>query len=112
MHEMLWQSNDQPKFMMRQFRDLREEAASDRKLRLLACSCCRMVWDSLEDPHLRSAVSTGEQYADGTCDAQELQTAHIAARSACMKINLSILYPKGMGANAALSTVCSKPWEA
>ena len=40
--------------------------ASDRKLRLFTCACCRRVWDLVPDPRSRKAVETSEQYADGS----------------------------------------------
>jgi hypothetical protein len=39
--------------------------ASERKLRLFCCACCRQVWDRLGWGG-RRAVAIGERYADGT----------------------------------------------
>jgi len=44
---------------------LLEQQTSERKLRLLACACCRQVWDLLPDPLSRQAVMVAERYADG-----------------------------------------------
>ena len=42
--------------------------ATDRKLRLFACGCCRQVWDSLVAGRGRNAVEVAERYADGQAD--------------------------------------------
>jgi hypothetical protein len=39
--------------------------ASERKLRLFACACARLVWDRLPADLLRESVETAEKYADG-----------------------------------------------
>jgi hypothetical protein len=38
---------------------------SPRKLRLLACGCCRLVWPLVRDPRARAALEVAERYADG-----------------------------------------------
>jgi len=39
-----------------------------RKMRLLACACCRRVWDRIVDPASRAAVEASEQFADRRMD--------------------------------------------
>jgi hypothetical protein len=57
--------------------------ASDRKLRLLACACCRRAWDFLQTSESRHAILVAERYADGLATTGELATARChAARPA------------------------------
>jgi hypothetical protein len=53
--------------------------ASERKLRLLACACCRHVWELLPDERSRSAVAVIERYADGRATPRELGAARLDA---------------------------------
>src|SRR5262245_61061836 len=48
--------------------------ASDRKLRLFACACCRHIWSHLGDDS-RRAIDAAELFADDRISKQELQTA-------------------------------------
>jgi hypothetical protein len=56
---------------------------SERKLRLLACACCRRVWDLLLEQESRHAVRVAERFADGLASEDELAIAgHQAKRPA------------------------------
>jgi hypothetical protein len=56
--------------------------ASDRKLRLFACACCRRVWDHLWSGRIgHQAVSTAEEYADGLATTDELDACWRLVRS-------------------------------
>jgi hypothetical protein len=59
--------------------------ASNRKLRLLACACCRWLWPLLRDKRSRKVVKISEQFADGNATEGELDIAGHAAWQAANK---------------------------
>jgi hypothetical protein len=48
--------------------------ASERKLRLFACACCRRVW-RFQDAHSRPIVEAAERHADGAVGVAEWSAA-------------------------------------
>jgi len=76
MTEADWQSCADPGPMLA---DLGSRA-SERKLRLFACACCRAVWHLIGNPHCRAAVLVAEQFADGQATAEELAGAEKRAQ--------------------------------
>lgn len=47
--------------------------ASGRKLQLLACGVCRLVWEHVPEPACKAAVAAAERFADGLLPADEFQ---------------------------------------
>jgi hypothetical protein len=62
MTEQDWLACQEPQEMLELL--LERGGTSDRRWRLLACSCCRSAW-SLLNKGSRAAVSVAERYADG-----------------------------------------------
>jgi hypothetical protein len=50
--------------------------ASNRKLRLFACACCRTLWDQIEDEDVRKALAASERFADGLIRDSTLTSWH------------------------------------
>src|SRR5262249_61491444 len=50
--------------------------ASDRKLRLFACACCRGIWSLFTHDACKQAVETAELYSDGLVTEDVLWAAH------------------------------------
>jgi hypothetical protein len=78
MTEAEWLQWRDPAMMLRHLRG----KASNRKLRLFACACCRRIWDLLTEEGSRKAVDVAERFADGLATDQDLSCAAEGARSA------------------------------
>ena len=61
MTELEWLTCADPRPML----DLLRGKGSERKLRLLACACCRRIWQQLADNESRTLITVAEEYADG-----------------------------------------------
>lgn len=67
MTESEWLACTDPGPMVEFLRD----KASDRRLRLFACACCRNIWHLVEDQPNRQAVEIVERHADGNATEEE-----------------------------------------
>jgi hypothetical protein len=77
--------------------------ATDRKLRLFVCACCRMVWPELTDPRSRAAVKVAERFAEGQSNDVELEQTHRAADAVAKKLAMG--YRALYAAAAATATL-------
>ena len=55
---------------------------SERKLRLFAVGCCRMIWHLFRDKRSRRAVQIAERFADGNATPDTLVAARQSAQAA------------------------------
>lgn len=81
MTEAEWLASSDPESMIFdvQFDHNSTFVGRERKLRLLGCACCRLMWHDLVDSHSRAAVEVGERYADGLATWEEIRDARLAA---------------------------------
>src|SRR5688572_16740915 len=75
MTEAEWQASTYPSAML----DRMRHEASDRKLRLFTCACCRCVWDEIPSNTYQAAVESAELYADAQLDLKTLRAVKKAA---------------------------------
>lgn len=82
MTEAEWWVCENPKLMLEALQD----QASERKLRLFACACCRHFWHLLIDQRSRTAVEVAERFSDGLLSDDEAQAAFASACEASLKV--------------------------
>jgi hypothetical protein len=69
MTEIDWLAFANPARML----ELLRGKASERKLRLFACACCRGIWRLVTDPGLRDALASVELHAEGLLSADAIR---------------------------------------
>ena len=79
MSEDDWSACTDPQLMLLFLRSRR--AATDRKLRLFACACCRRIWHRFPDPLNRDPVVEVEDHPDGRFEDEDILTAVRASSS-------------------------------
>lgn len=65
---------------------MRYKQASERKLRLFACECCRLIWHTVETDLCRQAVLIAESYAEGSETTASLIAAYDKADEASVSV--------------------------
>ncbi|MCI0464680.1 MAG: hypothetical protein L0Z62_47760 [Gemmataceae bacterium] len=85
MTEAEWLACTDPERMLESLRG----RASERKLRLFACSCCRLSWRLLIDERSRAAVEVAERLADGLATDEEVRTAVQGISAASLAVRRS-----------------------
>jgi len=73
MTEAEWLGCDDPTPMLEWLQ--RSSKASERKMRMFLCACCRRIWDLIPVGPCRKAVETVEAYADGLATENRLHRA-------------------------------------
>jgi hypothetical protein len=79
-----------------------ERGRLERKARLFACACCRLIGPLLVEPRLWRAVDVAERFADGQARAAELEVARAQAAESV----------RGAAARAATRAAWAAPWQA
>ena len=72
MTALRWRKTTDPQPML----EFLGERASDRKLRLFGCACCRRVWHLAKSPKLKQALTLLENFIEGKAKDSDRGRAH------------------------------------
>jgi hypothetical protein len=104
MKEADWLSCTDP----RRMRAFLAGKASDRKLRLFDCACCRRLWESLSPP-ARRAVEVAEDFADNLADFDCLRAVFLAIGGEPTTVSPLSFIPRNDTALAAVAQAARPP---
>jgi hypothetical protein len=108
MTEAQWLACDDPLTMLEFVRG----RASDRKLQLLACACCRRIWHLPDGEEIsRHAVEVAERYADGLASETEIEAAKQAAWAVWYPDEATLREQMGFNATSAFAAATGRSWE-
>jgi hypothetical protein len=71
MTEEEWLASRNPRSMCR----ILQGKATERKVRLLMCACCRLLWHLFQEPETKKAVELAELDVEGLARREEIRTA-------------------------------------
>jgi hypothetical protein len=105
--EDAWLACDDPRTMLLYL----QSQTSDRKLRLFAVACCRVIWDLLPGEDCREKVELAEQFADGIGNYEALgrpyKTGYPIGRGLSVEA-----WRKGYASFACAAAARESAWEA
>jgi hypothetical protein len=104
MTEAEWLASTNPDVML----DFLEKGASERKLRLHGCACCRRMAHLFTDERSRAALEVAERFADGLASREELTAAHESA----VAVIWTTAATDRDSAQVAAWVSCSHSWDA
>jgi hypothetical protein len=61
-----------------------------RKVRLLACACCRAIWTHIDAPKLRAGIELSEQFADDPTKRTQIDATIRSNRGLLYRLRFSI----------------------
>jgi hypothetical protein len=103
MTEQEWQDCDDPQLMLA----FLSGTADDRKLRLFACACCRLVWRWIQSVVCREAVEISERYADGAATGKQLEAVARRARAAADDLTFQASVSRNLRKCAERDAACA-----
>jgi hypothetical protein len=88
MTESEWLEATDPQPMLERLR--RSGKASQRKLRLFACACCRHVWEWIPVLDSQEAVEVAERFADRASGKREIRFSSLSSSGVRSPLSASL----------------------
>lgn len=108
MTEAEWRNSKDPTPLLTYLKD----RLSERKMRLLACACCRQIWEHLPDLRSQQGVEVAERFADDLASPRDLAKAHNNALAAKGEAMWAVYWATSTRASGPIVNVFEKAAEA